>query len=62
MGRPLPDIIKKELICMAPTWQETFANELSTIPEDMRQRAHDFLIGYIAAMQEEVKPDEAHQD
>ena len=44
------------------TWQETFANELSTIPEDMRQRAHDFLIGYIAAMQEEVKEHEAHQD
>lgn len=62
MGWPLPDIIKKELIYMNPNWQETLVNELSTITEDQRQRAHDFLVGYIAAMQEEVKPDEAHQD
>ena len=46
------------------TWQESLANLISDIPklpEDQRQRAHDFLVGYIAAMQEEVKKHEDHQ-
>ena len=37
------------------TWQESLANLISSLPEDQRQRAHDFFVGYIAAMQEEVK-------
>ena len=43
------------------TWQESLANLISSLPEDQRQRAHDFFVGYIAAMQEEVKKHEDHQ-
>jgi hypothetical protein len=43
------------------TWQESLVNLISPLPEDQRQRAHDFLIGYIAAMQEEVKKHEENQ-
>jgi hypothetical protein len=39
-------------------WQDTLAELISSLPEDQRQRAHDFFVGYIAAMQEEVKKHE----
>lgn len=43
------------------TWQEDLANKLEQVPEENRQRASDFLAGYLAALKEEVKNHEAHQ-
>ena len=42
-------------------WQDTLAELISSLPEDQRQRAHDFFVGYIAAMQEEVKKHEENK-
>lgn len=42
-------------------WQEDLANKLEQVPAEHRQRANDFLAGYLAALKEEVKNHEAHQ-
>lgn len=43
------------------TWQEDLAAKLEQVPEEHRQRANDFLAGYLAALKEEVKSHEEHQ-
>lgn len=37
------------------SWQEELEELVRNVPEDMRQRAHDFLFGYLAAMMDDVK-------
>lgn len=37
------------------TWQEDLEETISQLPADQKQRAHDFLVGYIAALKEEAK-------
>lgn len=48
---------------MNPTtiWQEDLARMIEDLPEANQQRAHDFLVGYLAAMKEEVNPNEEDQ-
>ena len=43
------------------TWQEDLAAKLDQVSEENRQRARDFLAGYLTALKEEVKNHEAHQ-
>lgn len=43
------------------TWQEDLARMIEDLPEDNQQRAHDFLVGYLAAMKEEVTTNEEDQ-
>lgn len=37
------------------TWQEELQETIDKLPEDQKQRAHDFLVGYVAALKEEKK-------
>lgn len=43
------------------TWQEDLADKLEQVPAEHRQRASDFIAGYLAALKEEAKNNEAHQ-
>ena len=43
------------------TWQEDLADKLEQVSEENRQRARDFLVGYLAALKEEVNTNEEHQ-
>ena len=43
------------------TWQEELADKLEQVPDEHRQRASDFLAGYLTALKEEVKNHETHQ-
>lgn len=40
-------------------WQESLAEILENVPEKNRQRAHDFLVGYLAGIKEEG---DAHEE
>lgn len=42
-------------------WQETLAETLEGVPEEHKQKVSGFLIGYLAALKEEVKTHEEHQ-
>lgn len=42
-------------------WQEDLAAKLDQVSEENRQRARDFLAGYLAALKEEVNTHEEHQ-
>jgi hypothetical protein len=42
-------------------WQEELADKLEQVPAEHRQRASDFLAGYLAALKEEVNTNEEHQ-
>ena len=43
------------------TWQEDLAAKLEQVPAEHRQRASDFIAGYLAALKEEVNNHEEHQ-
>jgi hypothetical protein len=42
-------------------WQKDLAEKLEQVPAEHRQRASDFLAGYLAALKEEVNTNEEHQ-
>jgi hypothetical protein len=42
-------------------WQETLAETLEGVPEEHKQKVSGFLIGYLAALKEEVNTHEEHQ-
>lgn len=42
-------------------WQKDLAEKLDRVPDEHRQRASDFLAGYLTALKEEVKNHEDHQ-
>ena len=43
------------------SWQEDLAAKLEQVPAEHRQRARDFLAGYLAALKVEANTREEHQ-
>lgn len=43
------------------SWQEDLAAKLEQVPAEHRQRASDFIAGYLAALKEEANTHEEHQ-